>query len=211
MIFTMSNLNKRRTFSETSVAGFTLIEVMIAVTIGLLMLAAVYSVYAGLIRSYTTQNVAADIQQNVRAGIDFIAEDIMMAGLDPNNTAGSGFEVASSANLRFTSDRNLNGTIDNTDSERITYAYDGVNRMLNQCLYEGSGSDDWELFFDNVANLTFSYRDASGTDLGDPVPAGDLADIRMVVISLTIQAPAGREGTINRTYTTQIRCRNIGL
>lgn len=211
MIFKMSHSNNTRNFVGANIAGFTLIELLIAVAIGSVVMIAIYSVYTGLIRSYTTQNVAADVQQNVRAGIDYMAEDLMMAGLDPNKTAGAGFEMASSTNLRFTLDRNMDGNINNTDSERITFAYDTVNRRLDQCLYETTGSDDWELFFDNVTNLTFNYLDASGTDLGDPVPATNLADIRMVVITFTIQAPAGRGGTVDRTYTTQMRCRNIGL
>ena len=211
MTFKMSNSNRAQNFTAWNIAGFTLIEMMVAIAVGSIVMMAIYSIYTGLIRSYTAQNVAADVQQNVRAGIDYMTEDIMMAGLDPNNTAGARIEAASSTNLRFTLDRNLNGTIDNTDSERITFAYDAVNQRLDQCLYENTGSDNWETFFDNVTNIAFNYLDASGTDLGDPVSAADLSDIRLVVVTLTIEAPAGREGTVDRTYTTQVRCRNIGL
>ena len=211
MIRTISNSKKARKLFENKLGGFTLIELMVAIAIGSIALAAIYSVYAGLMKSYTTQNVVADIQQNVRSGIGYMAEDIMMAGLDPNKTASAGFDIASSTNLRFTLDRNMNGVIDNTDSERITYLYDPVNRRLDQCLYEGTGSDDWELFFDNVETMTFNYLDEDGNDLGDPVPAADFSEIRMVVITLTIEAPAGLEGMIDRTYTTQVQCRNIDL
>ncbi len=211
MIFKMIHSNKTRNHTEANEAGFTLIELMVAVAIGSVVMLAIYSVYAGLMRSYTTQNVAADVQQNVRAGIDYMSEDIMMAGLDPNKSSGASFEAASSTNLRFTLDRNLNGTIDNTDSERITFTYDAANQRLDQCLYEFTGSDDWETFFDNVTNFAFNYLDASGTDLGDPVPAANLADIRMVVVTLTIEAPAGRDGTVGSNYTTQMRCRKIGI
>ena len=211
MIRKISNSKKVRKLFENKLGGFTLIELMVAIAIGSIALAAIYSVYAGLMKSYTTQNVVADIQQNVRSGIGYMAEDIMMAGLDPNKTASAGFDIASSTNLRFTLDRNMNGVIDNTDSERITYVYDPVNRRLDQCLYEGTGSDDWELFFDNVETMTFNYLDEDGNDLGDPVPAADFSEIRMVVITLTIEAPAGLEGMIDRTYTTQVQCRNIDL
>jgi hypothetical protein len=114
--------------------------------------------------------------------------------------------------LRFTLDRNLNGAIDNTDSERITFAYDAANRRLNQCLYEGTGSDDWELFFDDVQNMAFNYvLDDGSAPTADPVPGDELDRIRMVIVTLTIEAPAGLGGTVDRTYTTRIRCRNIGL
>ena len=208
MMIDMSNSNRTQNRVGANRAGFTLIELMIAMAIGLMVMAAIYSVYTGLMRSYTAQNVAADVQQNVRAGIGLMAEDIMMAGLNPERVTGIGIEVANSTKLRFTLDRNLNGDIDNLTSpmqaERITFEF--KNGSLVQILNESvAGFIVEETFFDNVQNLTFTYQNKSG---GTPAT---LADIRMVVIALTIQAPAGLEGMVDRTYTTRIRCRNIGI
>ena len=135
----------------------------------------------------------------------------MMAGLDPANSSGAGIEVASSSNIRFTLDRNMNGTIDEADEERITYSHIVANNRIDQCLYEGTASADWENFIDNVTNLNLVYLDADGNNLGDPVPNANLADIRSIIISITVQEPAGREGLIDRTYTTRVRCRNLGI
>jgi len=190
--------------------GFTLIELLVTLAISSVILAAIGSVYMGLTRSYTTQNVAADVQQTLRAGIDFVVEDIMMAGLDPLETADAEFEAASSVSMRFTSDRNMNGTIEDSDFERITYLYEPANTRLRQCLYEGT-VNDWETLIENVTGLVFVYLDEDGNDLGDPVAAADLNDIRTVVISMTVQEPAGRGGMVNRTYTTRVRCRNLGI
>lgn len=190
--------------------GFTLIELLVTLAITSVVMAAIYSVYAGLTRSYTRQNVAADVQQTMRAGIDFVAEDIMMAGLDPLASADARFEAASSSSMRFTSDRNMNGEINDSDFERITYLYEPGNTRLRQCLYEGT-VNDWETLIDNVTGLIFVYLDEDGNDLGDPVDAGDLANIRTVEISMTVQEPAGRGEPVQRTYTTRVRCRNLGL
>ena len=50
-------------------------------------------------------------------------------------------------------------------------------------------------------------------DAGTAIPAANLAarraDIRTVGITLTVNRPAGRDGTVSRTYTTQVRCRNL--
>lgn len=210
-ISTRLNLRKAQYCRSIRANGFSLVELMIALAIASVVAAAIFSVHASLARSYTKQNVAADIQQVVRAGIDYISEDIMMAGLDSEGSAGAGIEVATATNIRFTLDRNMNGQIDTTDSERITYAFNAVTNRLDQCLYEGTGSDDWENLMDNVINSSFAYRDADGNDLGDPVPAAQLADIRTVLISITVQEPAGRGVVVNRTYTNRIRCRNLGL
>jgi prepilin-type N-terminal cleavage/methylation domain-containing protein len=204
-----------RTVSQDSpgirARGFTLIELLVALGIGAIVLSAIYSVYGGLTRSYTTQNVAADIQQVVRAGIDFMVEDMITAGLNPNNAAGIGIAVATSTSIRFSADRNMNGTLDAGTSEEITYAYVPTSNRLDQCLDVTIGTADCQPFIDNVTALTFTYLDAAGNDLGDPVAHADLDDIRTIVISMTVQEPAGRQGMIARTYSTRFRCRNLGI
>lgn len=191
--------------------GFSLIELMIAMVIATLMLTAVYTVYASLSKSYTTQNVSAEVQQNVRAAIDLMAEDIMMAGLDPNALAGASFVNATTTNLQFTMDRNLNDVIDNVDEERVTYSWDGTD--LRQCLYQGQGAgvEDWQNLIDNVSAFSLTYLNSAGNPIASPVSATDLGKIRSVVIDITVREPAGRDGMIQRTYTTTIRCRNIGI
>lgn len=191
--------------------GFTLVELMVALGVGTIVLTAVFGVYAGLTRSYTAQNVTADMQQTVRAGIDFMVEDIIAAGLNPSEAAGIGIAVATSTSIRFSADRNMNGTLDPGNSEEITYTYNSGGSQLNQCLDQTIGTADCQPFIDNVNALTFSYLDAAGNDLGDPVAAADLNDIRTVAISMTVQEPAGRQGLIARTYSTRFRCRNLGL
>lgn len=187
--------------------GFTLVELLVAMAVGAIVLTAIYSVYGGLTRSYTTQNVTADMQQVVRAGIDFMVEDIIRAGLNPQEAAGIGIATATSTSIRFTADRNMNGTIDAGNSEDITYLYDTAINRLDQFL-DGA---DRQPFIDNVTSMTFMYLDADGNDLGDPVASADLDDIRTIVISITVQEPAGRQGLIARTYSTHFRCRNLGI
>jgi len=186
-------------------SGFTLVELLVALAVGAILLTAIYSVYGGLTRSYTTQNVAADMQQVVRAGIDFMVEDIIRAGLNPNGAIGFGILDATSASIHFTADRNMNGTLDSANSEDITYSYVPASNLIEQC------AEDCQPFIDNVTDLTFTYLDGSGNDLGNPVAAADLADIRTIVISMTVQEPAGRQGLVARTYSTRFRCRNLGI
>jgi prepilin-type N-terminal cleavage/methylation domain-containing protein len=214
----MKNMNKKLShcrFTKNSTrlgaGGFTLIELLLAMAVGSIVLAAIFGVYIALNRSYTTQNAAADVQQDLRAGMDFMIEDLMMAGLDPKGTADARIQEARADYIRFTSDRNLNGAVDEADFEIITYSYDSGTDQLSQCLYEGTGSDDWETLLDNVSGFSFSYLDVDGNDLGDPVDANDLNDIQRVVISVTISEPAGRGRQLERTYTTQAHCRNVGL
>lgn len=207
--------------------GFTLIELMVTMVVVSIIMAAIYSVYAALTRSYTTQNAAADVQQAVRATIDFMAEDIMMAGLtNPEEDYGGidvGISVAGSTRISFNADRNMDGDTDAGDAfENITYALAGDQLQIT----DNTGT---ESLIDNVVNLQFRYFKENDTDtptnndlingndmighhaLGDPLGADDRSDIRTVEISITVEEPAGREGLIQRTYTTRVRRRNADL
>jgi len=70
-------------------------------------------------------------------------------------------------------------------------------------------SPNFEVLLGNVNALAFTYLDDTGT----AIPTADLAtrraDIRTVGITLTVNRPAGRDGSVSRTYTTQVRCRNL--
>jgi prepilin-type N-terminal cleavage/methylation domain-containing protein len=64
-------------------AGFTLVELLIAMAITAIALGAIYGVYISSNRSYKTQDRVVTVQQNVRASADFMIRAIRMAGLDP--------------------------------------------------------------------------------------------------------------------------------
>ncbi len=60
--------------------GFSLVELMVAITIGLMILAAVSAVFVSSKRSYSTQDRLSRLQENARFAIQFLTRDIRMAG-----------------------------------------------------------------------------------------------------------------------------------
>jgi len=205
---------KTRTPSGRSARGFSLIELMVAMAMACIVLAAVYSLHAALTKSYTTQNVAADAQESMRAGVDLMAEDILMAGFDPMIAGVFGMIAADPISIHFTSDRNMNGVLDATDLEEIRYFWNGT--QLIQELYGDNTTAD--VLVDNVTSLTFTYSDGAvppsqlvPTFPATVLDAAQLADIRTIKVSMTVQAPAGRDKKVERTYTTQFRVRNLDL
>ena len=185
--------------------GFTLIELTVVIAIMSIVLGAIYSVFAATNRSTTNNEVIAEVMQNLRTSIDFMEQDIRMAGLDRFGSANAGIEAATATNLRFTADRNMDDVL-NDNIERITYFYDAANNRLRQCLWEGT-LDDWQTVAENVTNFQFSYMDADDNLLAFPI--ADLSEIRTVVVSMSIEQPAGRSEPINRTINKRILCRNL--
>jgi type IV pilus assembly protein PilW len=185
-------------------AGFTLVEVLMCIAILSVLFGTVYRTFDTFNRSYANENVKAGVQQKSRIGIDLLARDIRLAGLDPLGTSNAGFNPAntSSTSIQFTADLNYDGDLDDP-FEDITYALNG--NLLQQTTDLGSGPVTATLL-DNVTALTFTYLDQTNNLLPAPVATGE---IRTVIISLTMQRPAGREKTVSRSYTTRVRCRNL--
>lgn len=181
-----------------SSAGFTMMEMMIALAIFSLAFGTIYKSFVHLNRSTTTENVKAGTQQAVRIAVDFMVQDIRLAGLNPLGTPGIGIQAATSDSIQFTMDANFDG--DDADTfENITYTFNAGAGTL----WQFNPPLDPETLIDNVSDLNFTYLDT------DEQTTGDLDEIRSVAISLTMQRPAGRDEEVSRTYTTRVRCRNL--
>ncbi|MFQ5484442.1 MAG: prepilin-type N-terminal cleavage/methylation domain-containing protein [Desulfobacterales bacterium] len=202
-------LKKSAHIAGRSASGFTLLEVLVTIAMISIFIPSVYGVYTIITRSLTTESVVADVQQDVRFSLDFMVQDIRMAGLDPYSSASAGIEVATTTKLRFTADQNMDGAINNTSQERVSYLLDAPNNQLDQILYEGTASQDTQALIENVTALSFTYLDKDGNTIAAPVAPANLQDIKQIDISLTAQAPAGQVGTISRTYNARVRGRNL--
>lgn len=74
--------------SVKSTAGFTLIELMIAMLLGLIVVAGVTAVFLAGQRSYRTNEALADVQDGSRVAFEIMARDIRDAGLTGCGNSG---------------------------------------------------------------------------------------------------------------------------
>lgn len=195
--------DRRPSLSES--AGFSMIEMLLVLAAVAIMFGAIYAGFERLNRSYAAENVKAGTQQSARVAVEMMVQDIRLAGLNPLSTAGAGIVADPTPTaLRFTADLNFDGDTDDP-FEDITYDMSGTTlRQTNRNV-----DPTPETLLENVSDLTFTYLDIDG----NAIPTANLAarrlDIRSIGISLTLDRPAGRSGTVSRTYTTQVRCRNL--
>jgi type IV pilus assembly protein PilW len=186
--------------SETG--GFTVTELVLALAIMMMVMAAMVSLLISLNRVYTAQNVTAGVQQVTRTGINIMTRDIRMAGLNPLKTNQIGILEASVNKFRFQHDTNGNGTIETEQNEDIAYLLNGNHQLIRQ--KDGNSRSNKSLI-DQVKDLTFKYVDM------DDEETTILDDIQTVKISLTVREPAGKSKFISRTYSTRVICRNLGI
>ena len=85
-------------------AGFTLIEILIAMAISGMVMTGIYQAYVQQMRVNNTQNQVVDMQQSVRVAMYFMEREIRLAGLDPSGLADSGVDVASADAITISMD-----------------------------------------------------------------------------------------------------------
>ena len=182
--------------------GFTVTELVLALAIMMMVMAAIVSLLISLNRAYTAQNVTAGVQQVTRAGINILTRDLRMAGLNPLNINQIGILEASVHKIRFQHDTNGSGEIEKGQSEDISYLLNGNHQLIRQ---KDCNSRSNRSLVDHVNNLTFEYfnRDNKETSI--------IEDIHTIEISITVREPAGKYKLISRTNSTRVICRNLGL
>lgn len=111
---------KIMTMNIQKTKGFTLIEYMVAITIGLILLAGVGTFFLGMKKSTQAQNGISELQENGRFALYFLTNEIQMAGWkEPDFIIGA--STANYIDMTGTSD---GGAANASDSLRIRYESD---------------------------------------------------------------------------------------
>jgi type IV pilus assembly protein PilW len=192
--------------NHRKIDGFTLVELMVSMGIGMMILAAVTTTFMSQTRIYNAQEQINEMQQNARGVLDIISREVKMAGYNPGGGSFDGVTY-NSTQLLIQADLDSSGTIStsSTASEQITYAYDVVNKRITRAV----GSAAAQILANNITVFTFSYLDATtgATTIS--------ANIRQVTISITaITAKQDPNYTSNggyRTYTVSATITPINL
>jgi len=104
--------------------GFTLVELLIAMTIGLIILTALSSTFLMQRKIYDVQEQIVEMVQTTRAAMDMMTREIRMAGYDPTGSAGAGIVSVVTNKIYITMDLNGDGALDNSDEHIVYDIYD---------------------------------------------------------------------------------------
>lgn len=130
---------------RTSQQGFTLIELMVSLVLGLIIVAAATMLFIAGQKSLALQQGAADIQDNANFALNYITKDIRMANLN-NSTAtmnaslANGGIVFSTTNLAGISTANVSQSAVSGTSNVTT----GSDQLTIQYLPQQTGGFDCE-------------------------------------------------------------------
>ncbi len=209
--------------------GFTLIELMVAMTISTIVTAAIYSTYKAQLSSYVTQQTVVEMQQNARAAIFAMERRIKHAGFNPMGSSaphdaiigivanfadidtniGSSHHqtdiITDATHIAFTMDADEDGVIDNNDNELVAYRLNGEN--LEIYMQDAAGAWGWLPLAENIEALDFVYLRDDGVVV---TPPADIDQVRSVQITLIAKSGGGTKPpalmmrhTDSKAYTNQ--------
>jgi len=171
--------------------GFSLIELITALGISGIVLAAVTATFISQSRSYDAQEQINGMQQAARAAMDIITREVRMGGYNTNG--GLTFDGIIYDTNQIRVQANLNDDGDTGDAnEDIIYAYDTVDDVITR---ETGGNT--ETLVEDIDVFTFQYLDESGT------ATTTSANIRQLQITITSRtAKSDPNYTSNGGYRT---------
>lgn len=180
-------------------SGFTLVEILIAVAISLIIMAAIFEVFISQKRRYVTEDVILEMDSSGNLAIEYLSRIIQNSGYNISH----GMKIESASDHYFTTvlDENDNGVIE--ANEVVTIAVNtptrdiGTNEQPTEIVYDpelnGKYGDSDERYFDFYFDMdgNGSVSDAevfeSGYDLSD-TPLDTNPD-QMDAIKLYLEGP----------------------
>lgn len=166
--------------------GFTLVELMVAMSIFLLILVGIFQVFDPSSKAYSTSERKLGVQQNARVAMDMMSRQIRMAGYFPENVdtttandlvtpvtlqAATNTAIVVAGDLDASCVDPLTTTCAGGTSRAFTFCLDPAGlRRVPAALGVGNCAGG-DLMAESVTALNFAYFDANNVAIPNP-PAG---------------------------------------
>ncbi len=193
--------------------GFTLVEILISIVVGMVILLAVYAAVVTGQRSTSGIERKVIAGQDARAALELMSIEIQMASFNPTMTTGiwrdpgacgssaaspgnMGIQAASATSISVEMDVNESGAITDASNEVITYTYDAAIQYITRETNcggaqpflgdtEASGRPRIVRVINTAAVPVFRYYNGQGTELTS-FP-GDIPNIARIEITLWVE------------------------
>lgn len=199
--------------------GFTLVEIMVAMTISLLLLAGVLQIFISSKTSYNLQSGISRLHENARFASDIMANNIGIAGYNVTsafNTANTQDNVTENGALGFstanltasdTIDINYTAAVDCLGNPTGGVAADRYYLNGSDLMCLGNGSVTPGVLAEGIENMQILYgEDTDGDDTANLyVNASNVADfgevvsVRIAFLASTVESVSG--GSDTNVYT----------
>ncbi|MFL6467572.1 MAG: PilW family protein [Pyrinomonadaceae bacterium] len=203
----MENQNK-----NTGASGFSLLELMLAMTIMLIVLGVVSSLFARSLATRQRESSRTDALTAAQAALNVISREVANSGY---GLAGNGIVRGGDSDagkLHFLSNIRNDNEVFTDAGENITYYFDPTTRSILRYDANGGGANtpQTSVIVNRISSLSFEYFDYVGT--GAPTgpnltPSLDTARVR-VRVTVLLDNIVGQVNPQNVTLVSDVTLRN---
>jgi prepilin-type N-terminal cleavage/methylation domain-containing protein len=194
--------------------GVTLIELLVALVICAIAVAAIYRLFIVQTRAYTVQDQIVEVQQTVRSAMDILVRDLQMTGYDDDSTPAVTIITPIATPL---TNNSITVSYEYTGQRHsIAYWVDGSQTFFRQVTIDAAAGPA-DILLQNVDALTFTYGvdpDEDG-DVDSWVNAAGVGSSKVIAASVTLTArptaasPDVPQMVSPRTLTSAVTFRNL--
>ena len=203
--------------NESHEAGFSLMELMIAMTITLVIMVGASTLLSKSLGTRSRENRKSDSLADVQRALNIMSREIansgfgLLNGTDNSNGIVLGASNSSATQLRFRANIvNTSGNNAISDAgEDVTYYLEN-NRLARYDPFASAGSQTTALLANRIDTLTFGYYDvdAAGNVAAAPALAPTVNTVRVkITVSVTLPAMPGEPGSTEH-LTSEVSLRN---
>jgi len=194
-------------------AGFTLLEVIVALGLTLVVVAAVTAFQSYQLATLGNQAEQIDIQSTTRSVVDLVAREVRKTGRNPQcNAAIGGLVEAKTQLMRLQTDLDGDGQISGVN-EDVSYGWSDARNAMFRIDHGQTSSSGVLIDGVDLEGSAFHYFDGNGNELSAEGTGLDLAQrrqVRRVRLDLVMtEASPGRDGLRARaSASTNLDLRN---
>lgn len=198
--------------TDRSAAGFSIIELLLAMTIMIVVLGLAASLFSKSFSTRKRESSRTDALTSAQAALNVISREIANSGY---GLTTNGIVLSDSNNLKLHFLSNIgNSNMATTDGgEDITYFYDAGSESIMRYDANGKGvnSPETSIIINRISSVEFQYFDYSGSSSATPAPAAapsaNTARIR-VIVRVLLDNVTGQTANQSVVLSSDVTLRN---
>lgn len=190
-----------------SIAGFSLLELIVAMTITLLLMAMAGAIFSHSIGTREREMRRTQAIVAAQNALSLLSREIANSGY---GLTDNGLVIADSnkQKLHFRSNIENGNTVTNDVGEDLTYFLDSASEAVVR--YDRFDNPQTSTVIDRAGGLSFQYwdyTDAAGNTTSNDTPSANTARIR-ISITVKLEPVQGQPDDQQITYTSDVTLRN---
>lgn len=187
--------------------GFSLLELMIAMTVTLVLLGLVTTLFSGSMSIRDRESAKTDALTSAQAALNVMSREIGNAGF---GLTGNGIVSAdSNANqLHFRSNWDNGDMATGTDGEDVTFYFDPTTESIVR--FDAHAGVTTSAVVNGISNVTFQYFNYSGSTSAPTlvsVPGPNTGRVR-ITVTVNLEDVQGQPSGQSVEYTSDVTLRN---